>query len=37
MSPLYTGDFKPYIVYVVFAGIIFTYITAFCANRILKY
>jgi hypothetical protein len=33
MSPLYTGDFKPYTVYVVFAGIIFTYITAFCANR----
>ena len=37
MSSLYTGDYKPYTVYVVFAGIIFTYITAFCANRILKY
>lgn len=37
MSSLYTGDFKPYTVYVVFAGIILTYITAFCANRILKY
>ena len=37
MSSLYTGDFKPYTVYVIFAGIAFTYITAFIANRILKY
>ena len=37
MSSLYTDDFKPYTIYVVIAGLVLTYITAFSANRILKY
>lgn len=37
MSSLYTGEVKPYTIYVVIAGIVLTYITAFSANRILKY
>ena len=37
MSSLYTGDFQPYTVYVIFAGAVFTYVTAYSANRILKY
>lgn len=37
MSSLYTDEFKPYTIYVVIAGVVLTYITAFSANRILKY
>ena len=37
MSSLYTDEFKPYTIYVVIAGLVLTYITAFSANRILKY
>ncbi len=37
MSSLYTDEFKPYTIYVVIAGLLLTYITAFSANRILKY
>ena len=37
MSSLYTGDFKPFILYIMSAGMALTYITAFLANRILKY
>ena len=37
MSSLYTDEFKPYTIPVVIAGVILTYITAFVANRILKY
>ena len=37
MSSLYTDDFKPYTIYVVIAGLVLTYITAFSENRILKY
>ena len=37
MSSLYTDEFKPYTIYVVIAGLVLTYITAFSANGILKY
>lgn len=37
MSSLYTGDFKPFILYIMSSGMALTYITAFLANRILKY
>ena len=37
MSSLYTGDFKPFILYIMSVGIALTYATAFLANRILKY
>ena len=37
MSSLYTDEFKPYTIYVFIAGLVLTYITAFSANRILKY
>ena len=37
VSSLYTDEFKPYTIYVVIAGLVLTYITAFSANRILKY
>lgn len=37
LSSLYTGEFKPFILYIMSAGMALTYITAFLANRILKY
>ena len=37
MSPILTDEFKPTYCYMIIGGLIATYLTAYFANRILKY
>lgn len=37
MSPILTEEFKPTYFYMIIVGLISTYLTAYFANRILKY